>query len=184
MASNARVLMSYAAKFHSQFLRTVPRGGRFGAEDGQRPRRPRQLPDRSGARRRRAAVRGARCGRRRRHPDGEARPALSRHPAPICRGSSRSPGRCTKSAANTPASSCWPSRAWPTACSAHREAWTAFVRAGASMIISYGARHAREWLGGMSQLRRNCSSARRRCRRAACIHRCARSRAWAARRAS
>jgi len=30
---------------------------------------------------------------------------------------------------------------------AHREAWTALVRAGASMIISYGARHAREWLG-------------------------------------
>ena len=29
---------------------------------------------------------------------------------------------------------------------AHREAWTALVRAGASMIISYGARHAREWL--------------------------------------
>jgi porphobilinogen synthase len=29
---------------------------------------------------------------------------------------------------------------------AHREAWTAFVRAGATMIISYGARHAREWL--------------------------------------
>jgi porphobilinogen synthase len=29
---------------------------------------------------------------------------------------------------------------------AHREAWTGLVRAGASMIISYGARHAREWL--------------------------------------
>ena len=29
---------------------------------------------------------------------------------------------------------------------AHREAWTAFVRAGASMIISYGARHASQWL--------------------------------------
>ncbi|MDR2215486.1 MAG: porphobilinogen synthase [Nevskiaceae bacterium] len=29
---------------------------------------------------------------------------------------------------------------------AHVEAWTAFVRAGASMIISYGARDAREWL--------------------------------------
>ena len=29
---------------------------------------------------------------------------------------------------------------------AHLEAWTALVRAGASMIISYGARHAREWL--------------------------------------
>ncbi len=29
---------------------------------------------------------------------------------------------------------------------AHREIWTAFARAGASMIISYGARHAREWL--------------------------------------
>jgi porphobilinogen synthase len=29
---------------------------------------------------------------------------------------------------------------------AHREAWTAFVRAGASMIISYGARHAHAWL--------------------------------------
>jgi porphobilinogen synthase len=29
---------------------------------------------------------------------------------------------------------------------AHREAWAGFVRAGASMIISYGARHAREWL--------------------------------------
>jgi porphobilinogen synthase len=29
---------------------------------------------------------------------------------------------------------------------AHREAWTAFVRAGATVIISYGARHAREWL--------------------------------------
>lgn len=29
---------------------------------------------------------------------------------------------------------------------AHVEAWTALVRAGASMIISYGARQAREWL--------------------------------------
>lgn len=29
---------------------------------------------------------------------------------------------------------------------AHREAWTAFIRAGASMIISYGARHASQWL--------------------------------------
>jgi porphobilinogen synthase len=29
---------------------------------------------------------------------------------------------------------------------AHVEAWHGFVRAGASMIISYGARHAREWL--------------------------------------
>lgn len=29
---------------------------------------------------------------------------------------------------------------------AHKEAWTALVRAGASMIISYGARHARDWL--------------------------------------
>jgi porphobilinogen synthase len=29
---------------------------------------------------------------------------------------------------------------------AHREAWAGFVRAGASMIISYGARHARKWL--------------------------------------
>jgi porphobilinogen synthase len=26
------------------------------------------------------------------------------------------------------------------------ESWTAFIRAGASIIISYGARHAREWL--------------------------------------
>lgn len=29
---------------------------------------------------------------------------------------------------------------------AHVESWTAFVRAGASMIITYGARYAREWL--------------------------------------
>jgi len=29
---------------------------------------------------------------------------------------------------------------------AYLETWTAFVRAGASMIISYGARHAPEWL--------------------------------------
>lgn len=29
---------------------------------------------------------------------------------------------------------------------AHREAWTGFVRAGASMIISYGARYAKQWL--------------------------------------
>ncbi len=29
---------------------------------------------------------------------------------------------------------------------AHRESWTALIRAGASMIISYGARHSREWL--------------------------------------
>ena len=28
----------------------------------------------------------------------------------------------------------------------NREAWTAFLRAGASMIISYDARHARDWL--------------------------------------
>ena len=28
---------------------------------------------------------------------------------------------------------------------AHLEAWTAFVRAGASIIITYGARYAREW---------------------------------------
>ncbi len=30
---------------------------------------------------------------------------------------------------------------------AHLEAWNGFLRAGASMIISYGARHAQEWLG-------------------------------------
>ncbi len=30
--------------------------------------------------------------------------------------------------------------------SAHIEAWSAFVRAGAAMIITYGARHARHWL--------------------------------------
>ena len=30
---------------------------------------------------------------------------------------------------------------------AHLEAWTAFVRAGAAMIITYGARNARTWLG-------------------------------------
>jgi porphobilinogen synthase len=30
---------------------------------------------------------------------------------------------------------------------AHVESWTAFVRAGASIIITYGARSAREWLG-------------------------------------
>ena len=29
---------------------------------------------------------------------------------------------------------------------AHLEAWTSFVRAGATMIITYGARRAREWL--------------------------------------
>jgi len=29
---------------------------------------------------------------------------------------------------------------------AHREAWTAFIRAGASIIITYGARFGREWL--------------------------------------
>ena len=29
---------------------------------------------------------------------------------------------------------------------AHVESWIAFARAGASMIISYGARHARQWL--------------------------------------
>jgi len=29
---------------------------------------------------------------------------------------------------------------------AHRESWTAFVRAGASMIITYGARYAQNWL--------------------------------------
>ena len=34
---------------------------------------------------------------------------------------------------------------------AHREAWTAFVRAGASMIITYGARNARQWLKGEAQ---------------------------------
>ena len=30
---------------------------------------------------------------------------------------------------------------------AHMEAWTAFVRAGASIIITYGARFGREWMG-------------------------------------
>jgi porphobilinogen synthase len=29
---------------------------------------------------------------------------------------------------------------------AHAEAWTSFVRAGASMIITYGARFANEWM--------------------------------------
>ena len=29
----------------------------------------------------------------------------------------------------------------------HLECWQAFVRAGASMIISYGARDAKEWIG-------------------------------------
>ena len=31
--------------------------------------------------------------------------------------------------------------------SANLEAWTAFLRAGASMIITYDARHAKDWLG-------------------------------------
>ncbi len=31
---------------------------------------------------------------------------------------------------------------------AHLEAWTAFIRAGASMIITYGARSARQWMEG------------------------------------
>jgi porphobilinogen synthase len=31
---------------------------------------------------------------------------------------------------------------------AHLESWTAFARAGASMIITYGARNARQWLNG------------------------------------
>ena len=30
---------------------------------------------------------------------------------------------------------------------AHVESWISFARAGASMIITYGARHAREWIG-------------------------------------
>lgn len=29
---------------------------------------------------------------------------------------------------------------------AHVEAWTAFIRAGASMILTYGARHGRKWI--------------------------------------
>jgi delta-aminolevulinic acid dehydratase/porphobilinogen synthase len=29
---------------------------------------------------------------------------------------------------------------------AHLESWTAFFRAGAQMIITYGARHARDWM--------------------------------------
>jgi porphobilinogen synthase len=29
---------------------------------------------------------------------------------------------------------------------AHVEAWTGFVRAGASMVITYGARFAQDWL--------------------------------------
>ncbi len=32
---------------------------------------------------------------------------------------------------------------------AHLEAWTAFIRAGASMIITYGARNAKKWLQGV-----------------------------------
>ncbi len=34
---------------------------------------------------------------------------------------------------------------------AHVEAWLGFVRAGASIIISYGARHARQWLNDSQQ---------------------------------
>jgi porphobilinogen synthase len=33
---------------------------------------------------------------------------------------------------------------------AHVESWTALVRAGASMIITYGARNAHQWLGGQN----------------------------------
>ena len=40
----------------------------------------------------------------------------------------------------------WPSKGLINGPAAHVEAWTAFVRAGASMIITYGARFAREWL--------------------------------------
>ena len=29
---------------------------------------------------------------------------------------------------------------------AHVESWTAFFRAGAQMVITYGARHAHDWL--------------------------------------
>jgi porphobilinogen synthase len=29
---------------------------------------------------------------------------------------------------------------------AHLEAWTSFFRAGAQMLITYGARHAQDWI--------------------------------------
>ncbi|HUP56542.1 MAG TPA: hypothetical protein VM598_03755, partial [Bdellovibrionota bacterium] len=34
---------------------------------------------------------------------------------------------------------------------AHLEAWTSFFRAGASMVITYGARFSREWLDGAGE---------------------------------
>ncbi len=64
----------------------------------------------------------------------------------------------------------------------HREILTAFKRAGASMIITYGARSAREWLAACDAAPRSCLRARCASRPAACIRRCARSAASAARR--
>ena len=132
-----------------EVLRTVPRGRRFRAEDRARRSRtadrPRQLPDRSGTRGRCAAVRGARCRRGRGHPDGEAGPALPRHPRALSQQFPQ-PWAVYEVSGEYAGIELLAEQGLANRVGAHREAWTAFVRAGASMIISYGARHAREWL--------------------------------------
>ena len=68
-------ILSYAAKYASAILRPVPRRGRLQVQS--RPGRQAHLPDGPGQRRRGDPGMRPRCGRGRRHADGEARHALS-----------------------------------------------------------------------------------------------------------
>ena len=137
-----RALMSYAAKFHSAFYGPFRVAADSAPDKANSAEGPGHLPDRSGPARRCAARGAAGRSRGRRHPDGEARPALpGRARAPV-RRRYRCPGRCTRRAASRRASTCSPRRSSPIR----------FVRSwrpgrpssgpGRSMIISYAARRA------------------------------------------
>ena len=83
------MIMSYAAKYASAFYgpyREAIGSGKLGSGARGQPGRQEDLPDGPGQQRRGPARGGARHRRGRRHGDGQARPALSRHRPPRGRG--------------------------------------------------------------------------------------------------
>jgi porphobilinogen synthase len=139
------VLMSYAVKFHSTLYGpfrvaadSAPKG-RLGAQG------PRQLSARSGAPKRRLAVRRARRA--------QGADILMVKPGlpylDLLRELSRAirkPWAVYHVSGEFAALEALAAMGLANRAALHREILTAFRRAGASMIITYGARYAREWL--------------------------------------
>ena len=137
------LIMSYSAKFHSKFygpFRVAADSAPKGAESTLSDRATYQIDPANLEDARASSLTG--CARRRGHSDGEAGNALPRRARRNSRPRSRKPWAVYEVSGEFAAIELMAKEGLINAPAAHVEAWTAFVRAGASMIITYGARFA------------------------------------------